>query len=107
MNYKESDLSGSQWQRCNRITIDNRYEQTPQITMHEEIMTVVGGKRFQENAGAVYVTFDPNAVIELLNPETGEPLGATMTQGQIHVALWSLYMAQAAARDAAPPQQMP
>ena len=103
MNYKESALTGSQWQRCNRITIDNHYQQTPQITMHEETLTVVGDKRFNENAGAVYVPFDPAAVIELLDPDTGAPLGASMTQGQIHVALWSLYMAAAALRDAAAP----
>ena len=101
MDYKGSTVSGSQWQRCNRITIDNNHGQTPQITMHEEMLTVVGDKTFAENAGAVYATFDPGAVIELLNPETGEPLGASMTQGQIHVALWSLYITSALARDAA------
>ena len=47
MDYKETSLTGSQWQRCNRITIDNPYNATPQITMHEEMMTVLGEKRFQ------------------------------------------------------------
>jgi hypothetical protein len=101
MDYKASTVTGDQWQRCNRITIDNHYGQTPQITMHEELLTVVGGKTFAENAGAVYVEFNPDAVIDLLDPTTGEPLGASMTQGQIHVAMWSLYMASALARDAA------
>ncbi len=107
MDYKETTLTGSQWQRCNRITIDNPYNATPQITMHEEMMTVLGEKRFQEPAGAVYVTFDPSAVIELLDPATGETLGASMTQGQIHVALWSLYMTSVFARDAAPVDPAP
>lgn len=100
MNYKESTLSGSQWQRCVRVTIDNQYNQTPQITMHEERITVVGDNTFRENVGAVYAAFDPNAEIALLNPDTGEALGTTMTQGQIHLAMWSLYMQLASERDA-------
>lgn len=99
MNYKESTLSGSQWQRCVRVTIDNNYGQVPQVTFHEEVVTQVGDKQFKENCGAVYAEFDQNAVIQLLSPETGEPTGATMTQGQVHLAMWSLYMAKAKERD--------
>lgn len=102
MDYKSSQLSGSQWQRCNRVVINNHYGSTPQITLNEEVISEVGGKVFREDAGAISVAFNPDAVVELLNPTTGEPLGATMTQGQIHVALWSLYMTSALARDAAP-----
>jgi len=99
MNYKESTLSGSQWQRCVRVTIDNNYKQVPQVTFHEERITLAGDKTFQENVGAVYATFDPNAEIALLDPETGVPLGTTMTQGQVYLAMWSLYMAKAKERD--------
>lgn len=99
MNYKESTLSGSQWQRCVRVTIDNNYGQTPQITMHEERITVVGEQQFKENVGAVYAAFDPDAEIALLDLETGEPTGAVVTHGQIQLAIWSLYMAKAKERD--------
>ena len=100
-DYKATSVSGNQWQRCNAIYIQNNYQQTPQITMQEEQLTLVGDQTFQRGVGGINVTINPDEVITLLNPADGTPLGATMTQGQIHVALWSLYMQKAAERDAA------
>lgn len=99
-DYKETTVNGSQWQRCCGIHIQNSYGQLPRITLAEEQLTSINGEMFQKTVGALNVNFDPNAVIELLNPADGTPLGASMTQGQIHVALWSLYKQQAALRDA-------
>ena len=107
MNYKEQAVSGSQWQRCNRITIDNPYQGTPQITLHEEVITLAGETVFHEFAGALSMPFDPAASIDLLDPESGAPLGASMPQAQIYVALWSLYIQRALARDAEPPPDPP
>lgn len=100
-DYKETTVNGTQWTRCCGVHISNRYGQTPQITLQEERLTTVGGEIFQQGAGGINLEFNPSEVIQLLNPATGEPLGQTMTQGQIHVALWSLYMKKAAERDAA------
>ena len=104
MDYKETTVSGSQWQRCYGIDIRNQLGQVPQITLSEEVVTVVNGQTFQQCVGSLNVTFDPAQEIVLLNPVDGTPLGATMTQGQIHVALWSLYMAKAAERDGPVPE---
>lgn len=101
MDYKGASVSGSQWQRCKGITINNEWGTTPAITMHEEVVTLVGDKVFREPAGAAYPAFDPNAAIELIDMDTWEPLGVQMTQGQIHLALFSLYIATVTARDAA------
>ena len=100
MNYKENSVAGTQWQRCCAVHIQNTYGQTPQITLQEERLTEVNGQLFQQGAVGLNITFDPAAVIPLLNPADGTPLGQSMTQGQIHIALWSLYMQAAAARDA-------
>jgi hypothetical protein len=100
-DYKELSVSGNQWQRACAIHIQNNYGQTPQITIQEEQLTNINGEIFQKGAGGINITFDPSQVIDLLNPADGTPLGASMTQGQIHVALWSLYMQEAAKRDAA------
>jgi hypothetical protein len=99
-DYKETAVNGTQWQRCNNIYIQNDYGQTPRITLSEEQITVANGQVFQQTVGALDVVFDPSAVIELINPADNTPLGVSMTQGQIHVALYSLYMQQAALRDA-------
>lgn len=104
MNYKEQAVSGSQWQRCNRVTIDNPYQGTPQITLHEEVITLAGDAVFHTFAGAISMPFDPTGTVDLLDPESGAPLGASMTQAQIYVALWSLYISCALARDAAAPE---
>ncbi len=98
-NYKETQVSGQQWQRACAIHIQNNYGQTPQITIQEEQLTKVGDELFQKGAGGISIAFDPNEVIALRHPVTGELMGETMTQGQIHVALWSLYMQKAAERD--------
>ena len=100
-DYRETDVSGTQWQRCCAVHIQNPYGQTPQITLQEEQLTTVNGQLFQKGAGGINITFDPNEVINLLNPATGEALGTTMTHGQMYTALWSLYIAKADARDAA------
>lgn len=99
-DYKEQNVSGNQWQRCCNIHISNSYGRVPTITMQEEQLTNINGELFQKGAGGINVEFNPDANIPLLNPADGTPLGTTMTQGQIHVALWSLYMQKAAERDA-------
>ncbi len=100
-DYKETTAAATQWQRCVGVNIDNTYGQTPTLYLQEEQITNVGGELFHKPMGNLTVRFDPDAVIDLLDPVTGDPLGATMTQGQIHVALWSIYMSAAKARDGA------
>ena len=99
-DYKETAVNGTQWQRCCAINIQNDYGRTPRVTFGEEQITLVNGENFIQHLGPLNVNFDPSAVIELRNPADGTLLGASMTQGQIHVALWSLYMQMAAQRDA-------
>lgn len=101
MNYQESTVTGTSWKRCNRIVIGNDYNQTPVIDFQEEVITALSeDKQFREGAGGLHTQFDPAAVIALRDPETGELTGGTMTQAEIYVALWSLYMGLALERDA-------
>ena len=51
-------------------------------------------------AGSVeQVLGDPSASFVLRNPATGQPTGQTMRHGELYVALWSLYIGLAEARD--------
>ena len=100
-DYKETTAPATQWQRCVAVNIDNAYGRTPTVILQEEQITNIGGELLHKPVGNLLVPFDPAATIELLDPATGAALGASMTQGQIHVALWSLYMQVAKARDAA------
>ena len=100
-DYKETSVNGNQWQRCSAVSIQNQYGQEPIIYLQEEQITNVNGELFHKPIGGLSIRFDPASTIDLLDPATGESLGTTMTQGQIHLALWSLYMQAAHARDAA------
>ena len=100
-DYNETTVAGKQWQRCHQIRIENPLGGTPSVHLSEQKIVLLDGARYDQSVGGMDITFDPAAEIPLLNPADGTPLGATMTQGQIHVALWSLYMQAAAARDIA------
>ena len=50
---------------------------------------------------------DPAVTFPLLDPSTGNPVGPTLTHGQVYATLWSLYMALAAERDAALTEEPP
>lgn len=100
-NYQETQVDGIQWQRCNAVHIQNTYGRTPSITLQEEKLTQVGGQTFQQGAGGFNFDFNPAEVIELRDPNTGALTGGTMTMADMYVALWSLYMGKALARDAA------
>ena len=101
MDYQEAPVAGKRWKRCYAINIKNQLGQTPSVEMFEEVVTTLEEDTFKKSSGSLQVLFDPSAEIPLLDPTTGLSLGVSMTQGQIHVALWSLYMMSALARDAA------
>lgn len=99
-NYRETAASGTQWQRCAAIVITNPYGGTPSIRMDEETIAMMGGEKFIKSVGCIESQFNPAEIIPLINPETGEALGQTMTFMEMYVALHSLYLAKATARDA-------
>lgn len=101
-DYKETAVTGTQWQRCAAVVIMNPLNGTPTIRMDEEIIANFGGNAFSKSVPGIQMDFDPAMVIPLLNPETGEALGASMTGMEVYVALYSLYIMQAKARDEAP-----
>lgn len=100
-DYNESTVSGKSWQRCPQVLISNPHEGKPVVRLSEETVVTVGDKKFTESLPGIQFEFDPNIVIQLRNPETGAPIGATMTGIQVYVALYSLYIQKAMERDAA------
>lgn len=113
MNYKETNLSGVSWLRCRAVTINNtlpgmgeldHQTQThlgPVAYFQEEKVISIDGVQTVVDSGACRKVFVPTDAIPLLDPETGEPTGATVTQGELYVILFSLYMQAALERDAA------
>ena len=100
-DYKESILSGTEWQRCNVVVVTNPLSGTPKISFEEERVVSVGGRVIKEGIGGCQKAFTPAAAFPLLDPSTNLPVGASMTHADLYVALYSLYMQTALERDAA------
>lgn len=123
MDYKESPLIGTTWQRCRAVTISNPHSSlkksiqdpngppmtmkqvpmTPEVFFQEETaMALPDGRVLLQDVGSCREEFSAAGSFPLLNPATGEALGVTMSHQELYVALFSLYMATATARDAQP-----
>ena len=101
-NYNEQGVTGAEWQRAKRIVIVNPLGGTPEIRFDEEtVLTTSAGQTIHNPHGYLNVAFDPDAVIDIYNPLTGEATGQTVTQGEVHALLYSAYLTAATARDAA------
>ena len=99
--YKEKEVSGRSYQRCAQIVVDNGYGATPRMSFsEEEILRLVDGSVVVRTVPGCAVSFDPQDVIPLLNPITGESLGQSITQAQMHTFLYSAYKHVSAKRDA-------
>lgn len=101
-NYRETQIAGTRWTRCGVVQIINPYQRTPAVQFVEEVVTSLGEgeEPLFANAGGISVAFDPNRVIPLRDPFTGELTGQTTTYGAVHAVLYSAYMDAALERDA-------
>lgn len=102
-DYKQDTISGTKWQRCNRVQIINDLNDTPRIIFGEEEIISLNGE-FIHNQPKQYEcasNFSYNTSINLRDPNTGELTGATSTQGELYVLLYSLYIQTALERDEA------
>lgn len=103
-NYNETPVVGSTWTRCSSIYISNTYGVTRNITFGEQQLIVIENQPpLVVNTNTSCATqFDATANIEILDPETGDPTGQTVTQQELYNILYSLYIATAKARDNQP-----
>ena len=98
MTYKLNSrpIAGEAYARCNQVIIDNRFGHPPAITFGQE--TVIGtgaGDALHVPMAPIGLAFDPAAQIAVINPETGEPTGATVTQAEVYALVYSAYIAAA------------
>jgi hypothetical protein len=101
-NYKENSITGVTWQRCHRIDIRNPHEEPKfAVFLEEEITDLGNGKIVKSPVGQILADFtDPSAIVNLINPETGDSLNSSVTYQDIYVILYSLYIKLATERDA-------
>lgn len=112
-NYKEAPVTGTIWQRCCKIVIENPLFAQPIVRFDEEEALSAGASPpIKRPLPGISLLFDPAKAFPLRNPTTGELIpGAASTYGDTYVLLYSAYMAAASERDAAlvppviPPQE--
>lgn len=99
--YRQEEVLGTKYQRSFRVEFDNPLNSVPSATFHEESVVVLSdGNSVTTPVGKVSGSLiDPASEFALINPETFEPLGQTMTYQDIYVLLVSLYIHLASIRD--------
>lgn len=102
-DYQETQVTGTKWQRCNQVVLDNPYNGQRSIEMREETVATLDGSVFSQTVQGMKFNFDPSDLIQLRDPATGVLTGSTMSMMDMYVAVWSLYLQKAAERDAVQP----
>lgn len=101
-DYKQASLTGTAWQRCNQVVIENQRGSTPTVRFdEEEVIAMQDGREIKRSVGSVAMAFDPATEIPLRDPATGELTGETSSYGAAYVLLYSAYLDAAQARDIA------
>lgn len=98
-NYNETDVTGTEWQRCYGVSIANPLEGPKFVQFAEErVFNLTTGQVSQCVAGC-QVQYEPAAQFDVLDPSTGQPTGQKMTHAELYKILYSLYMDTASKRD--------
>jgi len=102
-DYNESAVSGTSWQRCCQVVIENSRSTTPVVRFDEEVITALSnGTELRRPVGSLALPFDPAKTIDMRNPATGATTGMTMSYGEIYAVIYSAYLAAALERDTPP-----
>lgn len=102
-NYKESEITGSQWTRAFRVVIENPYNKQSAIVFMEEKLFNTGDNIVKLPLDSTLVEyFNQESKFKLLDPHTLEPIGIDMSHMDLYTVLNSLYMALANRRDNPP-----
>lgn len=101
MNYNQNPISGKEYTRCAKVVAHNLLGSPRRVELHEETVIATGEKSVAIPSGVLDIWFQEDRVVPIINPETLEQTGQTMTQGEIYIALFSVYMQAAQLRDEA------
>jgi hypothetical protein len=98
-NYKQNDITGTEWQRCQLVSISNPLSGPKYALFSEERVASTGTWSVTKEVPGCRKAFAPDGTFPLLDPTTNLPTGTSMTHTDLYVALYSLYMQTAMERD--------
>lgn len=98
-NYAETNLSATTYKRCPKIEIYNPLNSLPNIMLVEEQVITAGGLSMSNFVGMLAIGYDPEGVIDIYDPTTGQKTNATISHNEIMALLYSIYMTAATKRD--------
>jgi hypothetical protein len=100
--YAPTQHPGDTRTRCYRLRINNPNGGLPDAIIHEEdVVRLSDGERHLADRGAFTIAIDMQEQVELLNPLTDQPLGVSMSAGEIQAAIYSWVRLQQKKRDTA------
>ena len=101
-DYQESTVTGSTWQRCHQVVIENPRHGDCAVRFDEErVLSIMGGAEMRTPAGTLTLPFAPAAEIPLRAPDSGELTGKSVRYGEVYQVIYSAYLDAAMQRDAA------
>lgn len=106
-NYKETLVEGQKYTRTSSIVIQNQLGQSPTVEWYEEDIITINNQQIRLNKGSFTTVLNPNDVIDIINPYTNQPVGQTITAGEIYAMLYSAYWKYAQIRDNTLPEPEP
>jgi hypothetical protein len=98
-NYKEQEITGSQYQRACRVIIENALDETPTVNFVEEEITILPNNKNHKLIGSLQMTFDPNEMVTMVDPETNELTETVYPASLAQWIIYSLYFKKANERD--------
>ncbi len=107
-NYDQNVVSGdvTSWKRCNQMVIQNPLNGPPVAYFREEMAVALPGGSMvvsppnPPTPDIAVAASDLSVTFNLIDPNSGSVVG-TMSYAVLYTALYSLYLASAATRDAA------
>jgi hypothetical protein len=91
--------AGQSWLRVKKIDMFNELGETPIVSFIEERVYSVGGDISKKNTDNLSVVFNPDEVIDIIDPTTNIDTGQRATMGQLYAIMYSMYLKLATARD--------
>ena len=98
-NYNQTDVSGTEYQRCFSVVINNVLGQIPEIIFKEEKVLNLSTGQMSIGCGYCSKQFDATNEFPIIDVETDNPTGELITDQKLYQILYSLYVKTAKERD--------